>query len=105
MDLATRELLDGRKVFEVLVIREHEYDMCRALEVVAPLSEGLKYCEQLLVVDLVVELHWLHAVRVERDQVDVARVRGDLGNDRSDHIVRSVSLNNNRVVRVEMCQD
>src|SRR5882724_9207057 len=61
MDLAMHELLGGRKVFEVLVIREHKYDMCRALEVVAPLSEGLEYCEQLLIVDLVVELCWLHA--------------------------------------------
>src|SRR5882724_3069873 len=102
MDLATRELLDGRKVFEVLVIREHEYDMCRALEVVAPLSEGLKYCEQLLVVDLVVELHWLHTARVKCDRVDVAIVGRDLGDDRSDCIVRSISLNNNRIVRVEM---
>jgi len=31
--------------------------------------------------------------------------RGDLGDDRSNCIVRSVSLNNNRIVRVEMCQD
>ena len=49
MDLATCELLSGCKVLEVFVIKEHEYDMCRALEVVAPLSEGLEYCEQLLV--------------------------------------------------------
>ena len=62
MDLATCELLGGHKVFEVFVIGEHKYDMCRALEVVAPLSEGLEYCEQFLIVDLVVELHWLHAV-------------------------------------------
>src|SRR5882724_7961515 len=96
-DLATRKLLGGHKVLKVLVIREHEYDMCRALEVVAPLSEGLKYCEQLLIVDLVVELHWLQAAQVERDRVDVAIVGGDLGDDRSDGIVRSVSLNNNRV--------
>src|SRR5882724_11940486 len=61
-DLATRELLGGHKVFEVLVIREHEYDVCRALEVVVPLSEGLEYGEQLFVIDLVVELCWLHAV-------------------------------------------
>jgi len=55
------ELLGGCKVFEVLVIREHEYDMCGALQVVAPLSEGLEDGEQLLIVDLVVELRWLHA--------------------------------------------
>src|SRR5882724_10423501 len=61
MDLATHELLGGHKVFEVLVIGQHEYDMCRALQVVAPLSEGLKYGKQLLVVDLIVEIHWLHA--------------------------------------------
>src|SRR5882724_8353142 len=79
--------------------------MFRALEGVAPLSEGLKYCEQLLVIDLIVELHWLHAARVEHDWVDVAIVGGDLGDDRSDRIVRSVSLNNNRSVRVEMHQD
>src|SRR5882724_8890347 len=99
------ELFDGHKVFEVLVIREHEYNMCRALKVVAPLSEGLKYCEQLFVIDLVVELCWLHAVQVEHDRVDVAIVGGDLGDYHSDRIFRSVSLNNNRIVRVEMCQD
>ena len=55
------ELLGGCKVFEVLVIGEHEYDMCGALQVVAPLSEGLEDGEQLLIVDLIVELRWLHA--------------------------------------------
>src|SRR5882724_1311388 len=79
--------------------------MCRALEVVAPLSEGLKYGEQFFVVDLVVEFRWLHAAGVECDRVDVAIVGGDLGDDRSDCIVRSVSLNDNGVVRVEMRQD
>src|SRR5882724_4040916 len=79
--------------------------MCRDLEVVAPLSEGLEYGEQFLVVDLIVELCWLHAAGVEGDQVDVAIVGGDLGDDHSDRIVRSVSLNHNGVVRVEMCQD
>src|SRR5882724_5735023 len=79
--------------------------MCRDLEVVAPLSEGLEYGEQFLVVDLVVELFWLHAAGVECDRVDVTIVRGDLGDDRCDRIVRSVSLNNNGVVRVEMRQD
>src|SRR5882724_11256416 len=79
--------------------------MCRALEVVAPLSEGLEYGEQFLVVDLVVELCWLRAAGVECDQVDVAIVGGDLGDDRSNCIVRSISLNDNGVVRVEMRQD
>src|SRR5882724_1212499 len=60
MDLATYELLSGCEVLEVLMVGEHEHDMCRDLEVVVPLSEGLKYCEQLFVVDLIVELHWLH---------------------------------------------
>ena len=61
MDLVMSELLGGCKVLKVLVIGEHEYDMCGALQVVAPLSEGLEYCEQLFVVDLIVELRWLHA--------------------------------------------
>src|SRR5882724_12655888 len=60
-DLATCELLSGCEVLKVLMVREHKHDMCRALEVVAPLSEGLEYGEQLLVIDLIVELHWLHA--------------------------------------------
>src|SRR5882724_10497239 len=61
-DLATRELLSGCKILEVLMVVEHKHDMCRALEVDTPLSEGLEYCKQLFVIDLVVELHWLHAV-------------------------------------------
>src|SRR5882724_13435513 len=60
MDLATCELLGGCEVLEVLMIREHEHNMCRALEVVAPLSEGLEYGEQFLIIDLVVELCRLH---------------------------------------------
>src|SRR5882724_13399558 len=60
MDLATRELLSGCEVLEVLMVREHEHDMCRTLEVVVPLSEGLEYGEQFLIVDLVVELCRLH---------------------------------------------
>src|SRR5882724_10228173 len=79
--------------------------MCRALEVVAPLSEGLEYGKQFFVIDLVVELRWLHAVGVECDRVDVAIVGGDLGDDHSNCIVRRVSLNHNGVVRVEMHQD
>src|SRR5882724_3588859 len=69
--------------------------MCRALEVVAPLSEGLEYGKQFFVIDLVVELRWLHAAGVECDLVD----------DRRNCIVRRVSLNHNGVVRVEMRQD
>src|SRR5882724_844742 len=61
MDLVTCELLGGHKVLEVLVIGEDQYDMCRALEVVAPLLEGLKDGKQLFVVDLIVELCQLHA--------------------------------------------
>src|SRR5882724_4925559 len=61
MDLAMCELLGGCKVLEVLVIGEHKYDMCRALDVVAPLSEGLENGEQLLVIDPIIELCRLHA--------------------------------------------
>ena len=69
-----------------------------------PLSEGLEDGKQLLVIELVIELIWLHAVQVEGDHVDVAIIRGDLGDDCCNHIVRSISFNNNRVVRVKMCQ-
>ena len=41
MDLEMGKLLGGHEVIELLVIREHEYDMCRAFQVVAPLLEGL----------------------------------------------------------------
>src|SRR5882724_7270302 len=61
-DLATCELLGGCEVLKVLVIGKYEYNMCRSLEVVVPLSEGLEYSKQLLVIDLIVELCWLHAV-------------------------------------------
>ena len=37
--------------------------------------------------------------------MDVAIIGGDLGDDFSNCIVRSISLNNNRIVRVEMRQD
>ena len=37
--------------------------------------------------------------------MDVTIVRGDLGDDFSNHVVRSISLNNNGIIRVEMCQD
>src|SRR5882724_9125283 len=60
-DLETHELLSGGKVLEVLMVGEHEHNMCRALEVVAPLLEGLEYGEQFLIVDLIVELCRLHA--------------------------------------------
>ena len=56
MDLVMGELLGGCKVLEVLVIREDKYDVCRAFQVVAPLSEGLEDGKQLLVVDLIFEL-------------------------------------------------
>jgi len=79
--------------------------VCRAFQVVAPLSEGLEDGKQLLVVDLIVELSRLHTMGVECDQVDVAIVRGDLGDDCCNHIVRSIGFNNNRIIRVEMCQD
>jgi len=42
MELAMGELLGGHKVLKVLVIGEHKYDMCRTLQVVAPLLEGLE---------------------------------------------------------------
>src|SRR5882724_7809439 len=42
---------------------------------------------------------------VEGDCVDVTIVRGDLGDDCCNCIVRSISFNDNRIIRVEMCQD
>jgi len=44
-------------------------------------------------------------VCVEHDWVDVTIIRGDLGDDFCDCIVRSVSFNNNGIIRVEMHQD
>ena len=37
--------------------------------------------------------------------MDVTIVGGDLGDDHGDHIVRSVSFNNNGIIRVKMRQD
>jgi len=37
--------------------------------------------------------------------VDVTIIAGDLGYDHCDHIVRSVIFNENRTIRVELCQD
>src|SRR5882724_460471 len=104
-DLVMHELLSGCEVLEVLMVGEHKHDMCRALEVVAPLSEGLEYGKQFLIVDLVVELHRLHAAQVESDWVDVTIVRGDLGDYHGNRIVRSISFNNNGIIRVKMRQD
>jgi len=42
---------------------------------------------------------------VECDLVDVPTIRGDLRDDCCDCIVRSVSFNDNGIIRVEMCQD
>jgi len=44
-------------------------------------------------------------VGVEHDQVDIPIVRGDLGDNSCNHIIRSISFNNNQIIRVEMCQD
>ena len=65
MDLVMSKLLGGCEVLEVLVVGEHKYDVCRALQVVAPLSEGLEDSQQLLIIDLVVDLSRLHAMGVE----------------------------------------
>jgi len=54
-------LLGGCEVLKNLVVREHKYNMCRAFQVVVPLSESFKDNQQLLVIDLVVELSRLHA--------------------------------------------
>ena len=55
--------------------------------------------------DLVVELDWLHAVGVEHDWVEVTIVGRNLGDDCCDRIVRSISLNHNGIIRVEMHQN
>src|SRR5882672_192655 len=99
-----RELLGGGKVLKVLVIRQYKDHMCRALQIVAPLSEGLKYCQELLVVDFIVELGRLHTAGVECDWVDVTIIRGNLGDDSCNSIIGSISFNNNGIMRVEMCQ-
>src|SRR5882672_8973653 len=99
-----RELLGGGKVLKVLVIRQYKDHMCRALQIVAPLSEGLKYCQELLVIDLVVELGRLHTAGVECDRMDVTIIRGNLGDDSCNRIIGSISFNNNGIIRVEMRQ-
>src|SRR5882724_1131057 len=103
--LATSEQFGGREVLQVLVVGQHEHNVCGSLQVVVPLLEGLENSQELLVVDLVVELGGLHTVGVEHDWVEVAIVGRDLGDDCCDRIVRSVSLNNDGIIRVEMCQD
>jgi len=42
MDLVTGKLLGGCEVLKVLVIREDEYNICRAFQVVAPLWKASK---------------------------------------------------------------
>jgi len=37
--------------------------------------------------------------------VDVTIIGGDLGDDHSNRIIRSVNFNNNRIIQVEMHQD
>src|SRR5882724_8490917 len=105
MDLVMGELLGGCEVLKLLVIGQHECDVCWPLQVVVPLSEGLKDSQQLLVIDLIVELSGMHAMGVEDNCVYVTIVRGDLGDYFCDHTVRSISFNNNGIIRVEMCQD
>ena len=44
-------------------------------------------------------------MQVEHNQVNVAIIGGDLGDDCCNHIKSSVSFNNYGIIRVEMCQD
>ena len=58
-----------------------------AFKVVAPLLEGFKDCQELLVIDLVVKLGGLHSMGVKSNRVQVTVVGRDLGNNGSDGVV------------------
>ena len=60
-DLVSGKLLGGHKVLEVPVVRKDQDGVSGTLKVVAPLPEGCKDCQELLVVYFIIEFSWCHA--------------------------------------------
>ena len=52
-----------------------------------PLPEHFEDCQKFLVVDLIVELSWLHSSGEESNWVQVAIFGGDLGDDSNNSII------------------
>ena len=73
-------------------------------QVVTPNPEGLEDGQQLLVVDVVVEFSPIERPRVERNRMNFTRLRVDR-QDSSESIVRGISLDDDRTIRLPVEQD
>ena len=86
----TSEGLRGTEVLQILIVSKYSNGSTRALQVVPPNFEGFKDGEQLLVMNVVVELHRSEHARVKTHGVDVIlKLQGE---DGTEHIVRSISF-------------
>ena len=64
------------EVFQVLVVREHSNQVCNPLHAHPPLFEGSHHCQQLLIIDGVVQLSRGKLPSVEAEGMQVAIIRG-----------------------------
>ena len=76
----------------------------RALQVVSPGFEGLENSEELLVMCVIVQLGRSECVRIESDQPNLT-IRTSDGQDTSNCIVQSVSLNGDWGTRLIVSKD
>ena len=70
-----------------------------------PDFEHFKYCEQFLVVDVMIELRWGKSPRVKGDRMNLAIGRRYGGKDSSKGIVRGVHFNDKRCAWNPVSQD
>ncbi|KIM60603.1 hypothetical protein SCLCIDRAFT_123673, partial [Scleroderma citrinum Foug A] len=102
--LPMSENLRGREILKIFVISNNIHRGGRALQVVLPGFESLENSEELLVMRVVVQLGHSECVRIEGDRLNLAIGTSD-GQDTSNHIVRSVGFDGDRVARLIVSKD
>ena len=104
-DLLVCEQFSGRKVLKIFMVCNHINWAQQSFEVMTPDFECFKYCEQFLVMDVIVEFGWGKSPRVKGDRMNFAVGQRYGGKNSSKGIVRGIHFNNKRCAWNPVSQD
>ncbi len=102
-DLPRTQAFCVHETLEVIVVCKHENFMLAALQVMSPGLEGFNDGQELAVVGLIPSLCWNHLSGEKGYRMTSAQIiRGQLTEDSTNSIARSIRLNSDMTLRIKM---
>ncbi len=104
-DLPRAQGFQVHEVLEVVVVSKNNNFMLAVLQVVSPSLESFNNCQQLFVVGFIPSLYRNHLSREQGYRMPSARIiRGQLIENSTNSIARSIRLNLDMTLRIEMIE-